>query len=114
MRDKSTGERVRTAIRDPAIGQATHILVGAEHDLLVVDWSHSQIVAYDLDTGARLGRRAGPGLLEHPISAAIDGDTLWVLDERGMHAFDPITWEHLDYVWGEGRLDSARNLIVVR
>ena len=36
--------------------------------------------------------------LQEPRGMALSGDTLWVADARGLHAFDPVTGSQLDFV----------------
>ncbi len=36
--------------------------------------------------------------LQEPRGMALSGDTLWVADARGLHAFDPVTGTQLDFV----------------
>jgi hypothetical protein len=36
--------------------------------------------------------------LQNPRGMALSGDTLWVADARGLHAFDPVTGTQLDFV----------------
>jgi hypothetical protein len=93
-----------------AFGSIRDLTMDAADYIYVLDGMESSVQVFSPrgEKRASVGRRgSGPGEFRYPRALARGGDTLFVLDQRGLHLFNP-NGAHLGSVRGQSEIGTSR------